>query len=76
MKEDPSIRQFQKMMATEEGKQLLHLLTRDGGATLKQAGADLKQGNEAGAKDRLAPLLGQTEVQKLLQSLNRTMGHG
>ena len=68
--------EFQKLMSTPEGKQLVSLLTKDGGAALQSAGKALQQGDEAGAKERIAPLLGNSEVQTLLKSLEKTMGHG
>lgn len=67
---------FQKLMATPEGKRLVEILTRDGGNTFKSAGKDLQQGNEGAAKEKIAPLLGSSEVQALLQKLEKTMGHG
>ncbi len=70
------IAEFQKLMSTPEGKQLVSLLTNDGGTVLKSAGAALKAGDESAAKEKMAPLLQNSEVQKLLKSLEKTMGHG
>lgn len=68
--------EVQKLMSTKEGKQLLSLLSSDGGAALKSAGEALQAGDEAGAKEKMAPLLQSSQVQQLLKSLNQTMGHG
>lgn len=76
MKDNKAKVDFEKIMGTAEGKQLLKLLTRDGGTALKSAGAALQQGNEAGAMEKLSPLLEQGEVKALLERLNQTMGHG
>lgn len=76
MKDNKALEEFQKLMKTPEGKQLVKLLNQDGGKALKQAGVALQQGNEAGAKDSLTPLLEQREIKELLDKLNRTMGHG
>lgn len=76
MKDNKALEEFQKLMQTSEGKQLVKLLNQDGGKALKQAGAALQQGDETGAKDTLTPLLEQREIRTLLEKLNRTMGHG
>ena len=68
--------EFQKLMSTQEGKKLISLLTSDGGATLQSAGKALQSGNEAQAREKIAPLLQSSEVQQLLKSLEKTMGHG
>lgn len=68
--------EFQKIMSTAEGKRLVELLTQDGGSALKSAGKALRQGNEGAAKEKMAPLLGSSEVQALLQKLEKTMNHG
>lgn len=76
MKDNKALEEFQKLMKTSEGKQLVKLLSQDGGKALKQAGTALQQGDEAGAKESLTPLLEQQEIKALLNKLNRTMGHG
>ena len=68
--------EFQKLMATREGQQLVSLLTKDGGAALQSAGKALQSGDEAAAKEKIAPMLQSSEVQTLLKSLEKTMGHG
>ena len=67
---------FQKLMASEEGKQLLSLLSSNGGSALKSAAETLKAGDEAGAKAKMEPLVNNPEIQKLLNSLEKTMNHG
>ena len=68
--------EFQKLMSTKEGKQLVSLLSTNGGAALKSAAEALKAGDEAGAKAKMEPLANNAEIQKLLKSLEKTMGHG
>ena len=67
---------LQKLLASPEGKQLLRLLSQDGGAALKRAGTAVKQGDQAGAQAIMAPLLENPEVRSLLASLEKTMDHG
>lgn len=67
---------IQKLLSTSEGRQLFQLLSGDGGAALKNAGNALRQGNTQEAQAIMAPLMANPEVQKLLKSLEKTMGHG
>lgn len=76
MKDNKSMAEFQKIMGTTEGKRLLAILTKDGAAAMQSAGKALQQGDETAAKEKMAPLLENREVQSLLQRLNQTMGHG
>lgn len=75
MSQNPNGQQIQKLLSTAEGQKLLKLLSRDGG-TLQQAGSALKQGNTRQAQEIMAPLVQDPEIQKLLKSLEKTMGHG
>lgn len=68
--------EVQKIMATREGQELLKLLSSDGGAALKSAGAALQAGDEAKAKEKMAPLMQNPQVQMLLKSLEKNLGHG
>ena len=67
---------IQKLLSTAEGRKLLTLLSQNGGGTLQQAGNALKQGNTQQAQNLMAPLLEDPEVQRLLRSLEKTLGHG
>ena len=68
--------QINQLLQSPQGKQLLKLLSRDGGAAMQRAGTALKQGNTQSAQAIMAPLMEDPEVQKLLKSLEQTMGHG
>ena len=67
---------IQKLLSTAEGQKLVKLLNQNGGGTLAQAGSALKQGNTQKVQELMAPLMQDPEVQKLLKSLEKTMGHG
>ena len=60
-----------KLLQTREGMQLLQLLNRDGGATLKEAAAALKNGDTARFQSVLTPVIQTKEAQSLLQKLDR-----
>lgn len=64
------------LLSSPEGKRLMELLSADGGKTLREAGSALKSGDEAQAQARMAPLLQNSEVQKLLNSLGKSLGGG
>ena len=61
---------LQRILESAQGKQLLALLSRDGGAALRQAG------DSAGAQTIMAPLMEDPQVASLLQSLEQSMKHG
>lgn len=69
-------RDFQKLMSTQEGQQLLKLLSSDGGKTLRQAGEALKSGNQTRAQETIAPMLQNPQVQQLMKALEKAMGNG
>lgn len=62
---------IQKVFGTNEGRQLLALLSRDGGAALKKAAAALQRGDQAGAAAVLEPLMTTPEAQELVRRLNQ-----
>ncbi len=72
-KDQKAIRQ---LLGSPQGQQLLRLLSKDGGTALKQAGAAVQQGDQAEARNILAPMLQDPEVQKLLAALEKSMNHG
>ncbi len=76
MNQSEQQKNIQKLLSTNEGKKLLKLLTGDGGTALKNAGNALRQGNTQKAQSIVAPLMEDPEVQRLLKSLEKTMGHG
>lgn len=60
-----------KLLASDAGKQLLQLLTRDGGAALRQAADHLRNGNTEQAKQAMAATMETPEIQELVDTLNR-----
>mgnify|MGYP007069887733 CR=1 FL=1 len=67
---------IQKLLSSPQGKQLLRLLSRDGGTALRQAGAAVQSGDAAGAQSIMAPMLEDPQVQTLLKDLEQSMNHG
>ena len=63
--------QVKKLLSSSAGKQLLQLLTQDGGAALQQAAACLKTGNLSGAQSAVAPIMEQAQAQALLRQLEQ-----
>ncbi len=76
MNQSEQQKNIQKLLSTSEGRQLIKLLSGNGGAALKSAGNALRQGNTQEAQAIMAPLMKDPEVQKLLKSLEKTMGNG
>ena len=60
-----------KILQTKEGLQLLQLLSKDGGARLKEAAAALKKGDTAKFQSILNPVIQTREAQTLLEKLDR-----
>jgi hypothetical protein len=67
--------QMKKLLETQEGKRLIALLSGDG-KSIQAAGKALKQGNTQQAQNIMAPFMEDPEVQRLLKSLEKTLGHG
>lgn len=65
-----------QLLGSADGKRLINLLNRDGGETLRAAGAALKQGNSQQMKDIMGPLLEDPEVQKLLKQMESKLQNG
>ena len=62
--------QLAAVLASQEGKQLLALLSRDGGAALAQAAQALRQGDTALAKSLVSPMMQSAEAQALIAKIN------
>ena len=75
MNQQPSQKQVQQILSSEEGQQLIQLFTASG-ASLKEAQQAVKEGNQARAKQIMAPILNRPEVQSLLKQLERSMSNG
>lgn len=75
MNQQPSQKQVQQILSSEEGQQLIQLFTASG-ASLKEAQQAVKEGNQARAKQIMAPILNRPEVQSLLKQLERSMTNG
>lgn len=63
--------QVQQVLHSPEGKQLLQLLNRDGGATLRQAAASARAGDYQTVQKLMEPLVQKPEAAALLNRLNR-----
>lgn len=62
---------IQKVLGSKEGKQLLQLLTRDGGATLKQAADAVSSGNFGKAWEVLNPVMQTPQATELVDKINQ-----
>lgn len=61
--------QARRVLASPEGRQLIQLLSRDGGAALQQAAQALRAGDYAALQQTLAPLMQTPQAQQLLAKL-------
>ena len=59
--------QLAAVLSSSEGKQLLSLLSRDGGAALSQAAQAFKNGDTELAKSIVSPLMQSDEAQALIE---------
>lgn len=71
-----AVRKMQALLATEQGKALLKLLSADGGKSLMAAGAALKSGDSQKVREIMSPMLQNNETQDLLTSLEKSMKDG
>ena len=62
--------QLAAVLSTPEGRQLLTLLSRDGGSALSQAAQALKNGDTELAKSIVSPLMQSDEAQALIEKIN------
>lgn len=76
MNQDELRRSMDALQRSPQGQQLMALLGSDGGASLRRAADALKRGDENAAQQAMAPFLKDPSIQSLLNSLNRTLGHG
>lgn len=67
---------FQKIISSPEGQQLIKMLSADGGAAMRDAGAALKNGDQAKAQETIAPLLKSPQAQQLMKALEKALNHG
>ena len=62
--------QLAAVLSTPEGRQLLTLLSRDGGSALSQAAQALRNGDSELAKSIISPLMQSGEAQALIEKIN------
>lgn len=62
--------QIAAVLSTGEGKELLALLSQDGGAALKSCAQALQSGDTERAQDLIAPLLQSEKARELLAKIN------
>ena len=62
--------EIRRVLSSPEGKQLLGLLTKDGGSRLRQAADALRSGQQDEAKQLLTPLMQTDEAKTLVRKLN------
>ena len=62
--------QLAAVLSSREGKQLLALLSRDGGNALSQAAQALKNGDAELAKSLVGPMMQSDEAQALIAKIN------
>ena len=69
--------QVNAVLGSQEGKKLLTLLNRDGGALLRKAAEAVRSGDYSGAQALLSPLMQTPEAAELVQRINEKQGsHG
>ena len=76
MNQSEQQKQLQQILSSPQGKQLLKLLSKDGGVAMRSAGEAIKKGDTAGAQSIMGPMMEDPEVRKLLQTLEQSMNHG
>lgn len=62
--------QIAAVLSSPEGKELLSILSRDGGSTLSQAAQALRTGNTELAKQLVSPMLQSDQAQALIEKIN------
>ena len=62
--------QIAAVLSTGEGKELLALLSKDGGAALKACAQALSSGDTQRVQELIAPLLQSQKAQELLTKIN------
>ena len=62
--------QIAAVLSSSEGKELLSLLSRDGGAALRQAAQALQSGDTELAKSLVGPMMQSEQAQALIAKIN------
>ena len=65
-----SAEQAKKILGSEEGKQLIALLNRDGGQQLRQAAEAFRRGDMAQVQALMQPLTQDREAAELMKKIN------
>ena len=65
-----SEKQLKAVLNSKEGKRLLEILNRDGGAALKQAASAVRNGDYASAQQILSPAMQTPEAQQLVKTIS------
>ena len=63
--------EIRRVLGSKEGRALLKLLNRDGGATLQKAAAAFQKGDTAAIQALLAPIMETEQAQELVKELNK-----
>ncbi len=71
-----TVRKMQALLATDQGKALIKLLSADGGKALSEASAALKAGDAQKVRKIMSPMLQNNQTQDLLSNLERSMNDG
>ena len=71
-----TVRKMQALLATDQGKALIRLLSADGGKALSEASAALKSGDTQKVRKIMSPMLQNSQAQDLLSNLERSMNDG
>ena len=71
-----TVRKMQALLATDQGKALIKLLSADGGKALSEASAALKAGDTQKVRKIMSPMLQNSQTQDLLSNLERSMNDG
>lgn len=69
-----SEQQIRRVLGSPEGQKLLQLLSRDGGAALRQAAQAMRAGDYALAQQLLSPVMQSPQAQQLIAKLNEKQG--
>lgn len=71
-----TVRKMQALLATDQGKALIKLLSADGGKALSEASAALRAGDTQKVRKIMSPMLQNSQAQDLLSNLERSMNDG
>ena len=77
MSQENHQKELNKILSSKEGRELIRLLSADGGETMKKAGQALRSGDEEQAKKTMEPLLNSPQIKSLMNALEQAMkNHG